>query len=56
MDPYLGDADYAFTAEFYDNIILYRTRPDVGFYVESAKEIGGPVLELGCALTWIFIS
>jgi SAM-dependent methyltransferase len=48
MDPYLGDADYAFTAEFYDNVTLYQNRPDVDFYVECAKEIGGPVLELGC--------
>jgi SAM-dependent methyltransferase len=55
MDPYLGDADYAFTAEFYDNVLPYRTRPDVNFYVEYAKKIGGPVLELGCGTGRVLI-
>jgi len=37
-----------FIPEFYDYVIPYATRPDVGFYVEAAGEFGGPVLELGC--------
>ena len=32
----------------YDNVPLYATRNDVGFYVEEAKSAGGTVLELGC--------
>jgi len=38
----------SFIPEFYDHVIPYATRPDVGFYVEAAAEFGGPVLELGC--------
>ncbi|MGH7339006.1 MAG: class I SAM-dependent methyltransferase [Candidatus Rokuibacteriota bacterium] len=34
--------------EFYDHVVPYATRPDVRFYVEAARESGGPVLELGC--------
>jgi SAM-dependent methyltransferase len=37
-----------FVAESYDLVIPYRARPDVQFYVEAARESGGPVLELGC--------
>ena len=36
----------AHVAEFYDH--AYETRLDVGFYVDLAKQTGGPVLELGC--------
>lgn len=39
---------YAVVAEFYDYIVPYRDRLDVDFYVELAKESGGPVLEVGC--------
>lgn len=35
-------------AEFYDHVIPYRDRPDVPFYVRSALDAPGPVLELGC--------
>jgi ubiquinone/menaquinone biosynthesis C-methylase UbiE len=34
--------------EFYDHVVPYAARPDVGFYVAAARESGGPVLELGC--------
>jgi SAM-dependent methyltransferase len=27
---------------------LYRDRPDISFYVNAARESGGPVLEIGC--------
>ena len=33
--------------ELYDHVTLYRDRPDVDFYVEEARSIGGKVLELG---------
>lgn len=37
-----------FIPEFYDHVVPYAKRPDVRFYVEAARESGGPVLELGC--------
>lgn len=39
--------EYAAIAGLYDDVTLYRDRPDVGFFVEMAQESGGPVLELG---------
>lgn len=36
-----------FIPEFYDHIARYAARPDIGFYVEVARQQGGPVLELG---------
>lgn len=48
MDRSWGDNEYRFTAEFYDYVVPYRDREDVAFYVEAAKESGGPVLEIGC--------
>jgi SAM-dependent methyltransferase len=47
--------DSAFVAESYDYVVPYRERPDVPFYVEAAKESGGPVLELGCGTGRILI-
>jgi SAM-dependent methyltransferase len=43
-----GYEEYAFVADLYDHVVLYRDRPDVGFFVEAARESGGPVLEVGC--------
>src|SRR3990170_3104384 len=37
-----------FVAEFYDHVVPYRERQDVAFYVEMARESGGPALEIGC--------
>ena len=37
-----------FVAEFYDHVVPYRERQDVAFYVEMARESGGPELEIGC--------
>jgi SAM-dependent methyltransferase len=34
-------------ARLYDQVIPYRERPDVDFFVEEALESGGPVLEVG---------
>ncbi len=39
--------EYMSIAELYDYIVPYRERPDVGFFVEEAKQSGGPVLEVG---------
>jgi SAM-dependent methyltransferase len=45
----------AFIPEFYDHIVPYATRADVRFYVEAARECGGPVLELGCGTGRILV-
>jgi SAM-dependent methyltransferase len=47
--------EYAVTAELYDYIVPYRERADVAFFVEAAKESGGPVLELGCGTGRVLI-
>jgi len=43
-----GYDEYRFIAELYDHVELYRTRADVAFFVDAAREAGSPVLELGC--------
>ena len=40
--------DRAVVAEFADYIAPYKQRKDVDFWVEMARESGGPVLEIGC--------
>ncbi len=47
--------DYAFVADLYDHVVPYRTRPDVEFFVEEARAVGGPVLEVGCGTGRILI-
>jgi len=37
-----------FVARLYDQVVPYRERPDIDFFVDTAKESGGPVLEVGC--------
>jgi SAM-dependent methyltransferase len=44
-----------FIPEFYDYVVPYAARADVGFYVNAARESGGPVLELGCGTGRILI-
>jgi SAM-dependent methyltransferase len=55
MDSSGGYEEYAFTADLYDHVVPYRNRPDVGFFVEAAKESGGPVLEVGCGTGRVMI-
>jgi SAM-dependent methyltransferase len=46
-----GDAGpdlYQAIAALYDHVPVYRDRPDVPFFMEAAKDAGGPVLEVGC--------
>jgi SAM-dependent methyltransferase len=50
-----GYEEYAFVAEFYDHVVPYRDRQDVAFFVEAAKESGGPVLEIGCGTGRVLI-
>ena len=42
-------------AQLYDQVIPYRDRPDVQFFVNAAIESGGPVLEVGCGTGRILI-
>jgi SAM-dependent methyltransferase len=55
MPDEAGKEIYAFTADFYDRIVPYQSRPDVGFYVDAAKDSKGPVLEIGCGTGRILI-
>ncbi|MBD3402376.1 methyltransferase domain-containing protein, partial [candidate division GN15 bacterium] len=50
-----GYKAYPFVAEFYDHIPAYRSRPDIDFFVDLAKETGGPVLEIGCGTGRVLI-
>ena len=50
-----GYEEYAFVADLYDHVAPYRVRPDIAFYVEAAKEAGGPVLEVGCGTGRVLI-
>lgn len=55
MDHAGGYDEYEFVADFYDYVVPYRHRPDVVFFVEAAKESGGPVLEVGCGTGRVLI-
>lgn len=44
-----------FIPELYDYVVRYAARPDIGVYVETARNYGGPVLELGCGTGRILI-
>lgn len=50
-----GYDEYPFVAEFYDYVVPYRERQDVAFFVDLAKESGGPVLEIGCGTGRVLI-
>jgi len=50
-----GPDEYESTADFYDHVVPYHDRPDVQFFVDAARERGGPVLELGCGTGRVLI-
>lgn len=50
-----GYDQYEFIAELYDFVVPYRERPDIAFFVEIAREAGGPVLEVGCGTGRVLI-
>jgi SAM-dependent methyltransferase len=50
-----GYDEYALIADLYDHVAPYRERPDISYYVEAAKESGGPVLEIGCGTGRVLI-
>jgi len=43
-----AEMHYGAIARLYDHVGAYRSRTDVGFYVEEAEVAGGTVLEVGC--------
>jgi SAM-dependent methyltransferase len=50
-----GYEEYAFIADLYDCVPLYRDRGDLEFFVDAAKETGGPILEIGCGTGRVLI-
>lgn len=50
-----GYEEYAFIADLYDSVSMYRDRPDITFFVEAAKMSGSPVLEVGCGTGRVLI-
>ena len=50
-----GGDEYSFTAKFYDDVVPYRERQDVAFFVDMAQQAGGPVLEVGCGTGRVLI-
>jgi len=50
-----GYDDHNFVAEFYDHVVPYRERKDIDFWVEMARQWGGPVLEVGCGTGRVLI-
>lgn len=55
MDNSGSDDERVAVAEFYDHLQPYAGRQDVAFYVDLARQSGGPVLELGCGTGRILI-
>jgi SAM-dependent methyltransferase len=49
------DDQYAPIAEFYDLVVPYRHRRDVGFFVDAARDCAGRVLEVGCGTGRVLI-
>ena len=48
MDEAGGYMEYEFIADFYDRVNEFRDEKDIPFFVEMARQCGGPVLEIGC--------
>ncbi|MEO8449482.1 MAG: class I SAM-dependent methyltransferase [Gemmatimonadota bacterium] len=47
--------EYAAIADLYDHVVEYRDRDDVAFFVDLAKELEAPVLEIGCGTGRVLI-
>jgi SAM-dependent methyltransferase len=47
--------EYTLIADLYDHVVPYQERQDVGFFVDAARETGGPVLEVGCGTGRVLI-
>jgi SAM-dependent methyltransferase len=46
---------FSVIAQFYDYVVPYRERRDVGFFVELAQQACGAVLEIGCGTGRVLI-
>ena len=55
MKPSTDYDEYGIIAQFYDYVVPYRSRQDVGFFVEMARQSKGPVLEIGCGTGRVLI-
>jgi len=49
------DDQYTLIADLWDHVVPHRSRPDVDFFVEAARDAGGPVLEVGCGTGRILV-
>ncbi len=47
--------EYGPIARLYDYVGPYRDRPDVGFFVNAARDANSPVLEIGCGTGRVLI-
>ena len=47
--------EYGHVADLYDHVPVYRNRADLRFFIDAARESGGPVLELGCGTGRVLI-
>jgi SAM-dependent methyltransferase len=47
--------EYQLIADLYDHVTPYRARQDVAFFVDAARDAGGPVLEVGCGTGRVLI-
>jgi len=56
MTQYTGGyQDNPFVARLYDQVVPYRDRPDVEFFVNFAQQSGGPIFEVGCGTGRVLI-
>ncbi|GMV94294.1 MAG: methyltransferase [Candidatus Hydrogenedentota bacterium] len=55
MSKFGGYEDQPFLAELYDQLPAYAARKDIAFYVDYARSVNGPVLELACGTGRVLI-
>jgi SAM-dependent methyltransferase len=51
----MSNDGYGFIADLYDCVVPYQARQDIDFFVEAARQSGGPVLEVGCGTGRVLI-
>lgn len=55
MTDTTGLDEYGRVADLYDHVVPYRERADIDFFLDAAREAGGPVLEVGCGTGRVLI-